>query len=320
MAPQPAIAKQTQNFVGLIHVGPKQTHLADAMEALDSLFHYEPGIKGMVAINDAPDPHRLQGLEQRYGGKLTSVHCPWHSQWSDGIWGRGCSRNLLGMKRAYEHYQPFSYLLKLDTDALVIDSFSESISQFFEQHPEVGLIGTYQVTPQGEVRRAPKWSTRIAAYANGIGFKDLKKNHLSLLYFLTHRPVFRRMSDVIRTAIANGYEPSEHCQGGSYAVSFPLIQQLYQRGELDHPEQWLYMNMGEDFLLAIHTRYLGYQMADFNRAGEPFGIDYLGLPFPPAELVARGYAIVHSTNNDPLVSQETINAFFRDRRQQSVVG
>ncbi|MGF1495848.1 MAG: hypothetical protein ACFB8W_03345 [Elainellaceae cyanobacterium] len=315
----PAVTEQTEAFVGLIHVGPSQSHLADAIEALDSLFHYEAGIKGVIAINDATDPQRLQGLEQRYSGKLTSVPCPWHSQWSDGIWGRSCSRNLLGLRRAYEQYRPFSFLLKLDTDALVIAPFSANITRFFRQHPEVGLAGTYRLTPQGEVRQAPKWSNLITAYANRIRFRDLKKNHLSLLYFLTHRREFRRMSTVIQTAIANGYVPSEHCQGGSYAVAYPVIEQLYQQGELNHPEQWLYVNMGEDLLLAIYARYLGYQLADFNRAGEPFGVDYHGLPFTPTELVTRGYAIIHSTNTDPTLSQAEISAFFRDRRTQPML-
>lgn len=285
-----------QDFVVLVDVGPKDSHLAELTEVLESLFYFEPEVQGVIIINDSTDSDRLNPLKETYPNKLLIVNSPWDLRLSRGVWGRACARTLLGLKLAYETYAPFSYLVKIDTDSFIINRFSHRISAFFAKHPSVGIVGTCKREPNGNLRNLSIWPQTISRYARKVTWFDLRKFSVYCFkFFRQNQDFLSQISDTIQGAIKNGYKPAENCQGGGYAVSYALIQSLYEKGQLNHPELWLYLYLGEDLLMGILAKYCNFNLADFNHDGEPFGVQYKGLSFAPEELVKRGYAIIHST-------------------------
>ena len=119
----------------------------------------------------------------------------------------------------------------------------------------------------------------------------------------------------VRRALDAGYIPGENVLGGAYALGGDIIRSMHQSGALDDPSLWLDTMLGEDVLLSMLTRWLGKELADFCADGEVFGVRYRGLPDSPQKLVERGFSIIHSTKNDPRVTEADIRGYFQAQRQ-----
>jgi len=58
----------------------------------------------------------------------------------------------------------------------------------------------------------------------------------------------------------------------------------------------------------------GFRMRGMVEDGEPFGVVWRGLPAPPADLLDRGFSIVHSVKDGPHGTEAELRAWFRARR------
>jgi hypothetical protein len=67
-------------------------------------------------------------------------------------------------------------------------------------------------------------------------------------------------------------------------------------------------------MMGLYARAVGLDIADFNAAGEPFGIQFQGLPYSPDTMVARGYSLIHSVKDHGGVREEDTRRFFRSLR------
>jgi hypothetical protein len=94
---------------------------------------------------------------------------------------------------------------------------------------------------------------------------------------------------------------------------------MRERGIFDDPLIWLESRCGEDVATAVCAHACGFQLLDFNGEGEPFGVDYEGLPAPPERLIERGHAIIHSLKRNPGWSEDDIRTLFRTRRETGTV-
>jgi hypothetical protein len=56
---------------------------------------------------------------------------------------------------------------------------------------------------------------------------------------------------------------------------------------------------------------VGLDAADLGSPGEPFGVQAVGLPYPPEILLELGYSIVHSVKDTPRMSEKSIRQIFR---------
>jgi hypothetical protein len=88
-------------------------------------------------------------------------------------------------------------------------------------------------------------------------------------------------------------------------------------GLLDQPLIWRDTALGEDVLIPMLTRAIGMNLLDHCFDGEVFGVRYKGLPDTPAQLIARGFSIIHSVKNDPNFSEGQIREYFRSARPRT---
>jgi hypothetical protein len=125
----------------------------------------------------------------------------------------------------------------------------------------------------------------------------------------------RRIRLALTAALQSGYRISEHCQGGANAVRGTMLQRMAAAGYLDDPLGWLHAGVFEDLMMGLYTYAVGLQCGEFNRDGEAFGVQHIGLPDRPPNLRSRGYSIVHSLKSHGTCREEDVRAYFRDVRR-----
>jgi hypothetical protein len=205
------------------------------------------------------------------------------------------------------------FLLKLDTDSLVINPFSARLARLFDASDAPAMVGAYKQTPEGLTRT---WNHHAATLTRMLkpGFnwrrpiRSLKER--SGPAAAAPEVVLR----VVRAAMANGMDPGEHCLGGGYALSRAALDGMADAGHFADPMGWADVDLAEDVMVATHVKAVGLTLADYVRPGEVFGTRYQGLSDTLPKLVEHGYAVIHSVKNDPRFDEPTIRAFFRDRR------
>jgi hypothetical protein len=188
---------------------------------------------------------------------------------------------------------PVEFVLRMDTDALVIGPFAAAVRDFLRRHPRTGMLGTLGCTCR---RDEPYYGCEARSVSD--------------VMLAPHR----RIRQHARRAIGNGYAAKEYCQGGAYVLPFRTVERMALRGYLSAPEIWVEAPVPEDVMMGMYTRAVGLRSMDFSRPGQPFANHYRGLPYPPRELVRRGHAIVHSVKRDARFSEREIRRFFRERR------
>jgi hypothetical protein len=207
------------------------------------------------------------------------------------------------------------FSLKLDTDALVIGSFSETLGAFFDAHPDVGQVGTFEASCDGTRREDPnaeRWVRARAKFA-----KVWRGGRLGAHVEVAGSGWRRRLRQRIRTARTNGYQDGAHCQGGAYALSRATLDRLHAAGDLANPVQWLPAAMPEDVLMTILVQATQLKCAGLAGRGEPFGVTHRGLPYAPPQLVERGYSIIHSVKDHLEFSEDATRQYFRTRRSSA---
>ena len=185
--------------------------------------------------------------------------------------------------------------LKIDPDALIIGpGLYESMRNKFAEDERIGLIGTYHIDWNGELRDLSYWRDRMFRVKKELG-------------------------EPFRLAIRNGYEIGDGVQGGAYAISRSCLEEINNRGWLQNTKRYKPLmvrgrQVGEDSLITMLTYAAGYRVAEFGGPGQPFGLWDVGLPMPPEELVAQGRLVTHAMKYSDPVSLEA-RSFFRARRE-----
>ena len=82
--------------------------------------------------------------------------------------------------------------------------------ELFGLHPDVGMIGAYDKTPNGDVRDTSSAAARMKDLHQPKSLKRRIKNVIV-------RDEFATISKHIERAITNGYNYGEHCLGGGFA-------------------------------------------------------------------------------------------------------
>jgi hypothetical protein len=286
--------------------------LADLADALGA---YEAGPAWLVMVDDSPI---ARGLERHVrlpaGWTAVSLHhrrVPAPEPFRHG--GGLCSSVLMGLEWVQANTGA-RFVLKLDTDSLVINPFCDALARLFEADPALGMAGAYTLSPNDTPRkfhfhgrtvlrlleRPFDWRKPLSGF-RGAATTDLGR--------------------VIAAALANGYRPGENCLGGGYALSRAMLDRMARSGHFDElMHRWMHVDMAEDVMVGLHARAVGMTLANFVRPGQVFGVRYQGLPGPVERLVERGYAVIHSVKNDPRADEASVRAFFKQRRSASPAG
>jgi hypothetical protein len=190
-----------------------------------------------------------------------------------------------------------AFVLKLDTDALVIGHFSGQLKAEFAADRRLGILGSYDRTCTGGLRDWSMWVPVLRRTTRRLSLRSPWKVSAA-----------RRL---LHAALAHGeYELGAHCLGGAYAVGPALAR----RHDLLRWEPWIGSGLGEDVVMGVLCAAAGLRMRSMTAIGEPFGLAYTGLAGPPEWLRRRGHSIVHAVK-DP---DAGVEAEIRERLQAPV--
>jgi hypothetical protein len=278
-----------------IPVGPSETDIERTRDLLAAIRAHEPRAERVVLVDDAPAP-------RSWPDGVAVVPNPRAGR-GIGTLGGTCTATLAGLAWAHANARG-AWVLRLDTDALVIGPFVEAIEA--QWRPDDGVLGSCHRTCNGEVRDLSSWDFTVRRHAWPVWLWRHPPRRLRYV-----QPPVRVARQAVREALAKGYVPGEHCIAAGCAISATMLAAMAARGWLDEPRRWLNTRLGDDIMLGIMARALGLDLRDVHAV---FGLKHVGLADTPQRLVERGFAVVHSVKNDPDHGEEDIRSFFAGLR------
>lgn len=290
-------------------VGPGEIELERLGRMLRSLFLFASEVEEVVLIDDSLIS---RGLERLYPApanvRVTSLVNERLGK-GPGIFGGACT-GLLQALRYISTHRWAEAVIKIDTDALVVNPFEKKIEFLLRSEPDLGTAGVVEWNCDGSPRTWEPFSgiTRKLAKLIQLQRHELLPRRQALW---GHRATLRRL---VQRARRRGYRWGEHSQGGSYLISGLLIQRMRQLGFLEHGTAWLDIFMCEDPMMGIYARACGLKNVHFGKSREVFGSHPIGLPFRPQELLDRDYSIVHSTKKNLEPEADLYEFFCGDAR------
>jgi len=192
-----------KSFAVIVPIGPGAAELRRFHFLIESLWSHEPGARLCVAIDSSPYPRNVAPRDKRTC-RFVTLHAPFHGQ-GEPLRGRVSASLLVGfdfIRRA----GPFDFVLRADTDALIMGRFRDTVSRFLAGHPETGMLGTLGLTCY---REAPHYGRDKKAVSEVVS---------ALAAMPPHAPAFARIDAHLRAARRNGYAGREYCQGLCAAV------------------------------------------------------------------------------------------------------
>jgi len=218
----------------------------------------------------------------------------------------------INLCQAYQHalkQYDFELLLKIDDDALIIgkDPDQEAL-QFFNEQPKMGMAGLHQT---GE-----KFTNFLGNHVdNSWPRKQLIKD--TCTWKLIRRPIANlTLRKLFFKALRKGYEIGENVQGGAYFMSRACLIKLSEAQHLPN-NNLKTVNLGEDHLLSLLTKLVGFKLGDLASGNLPLGTTWKGLPASPEVLRTKGKKITHSTRSWQDLNEEQIRAYFKKFRQNA---
>ena len=300
-------------FAVAVAVGPGEREVERVIDLAASLAAYERGPGWFVMVDDSPEQRSLDRVI-RLPSTWTPVSLPHprHDRATSFKVGKGIISAVLAALKWIQANTDSAYVLKLDTDSLVINSFADKLATVFNASPTLGMVGACHMTPNGTQRDWAGHAKVVRRYFEPPAF-DWKHPIASS----KARKSFVAPPAVAAYAMAEknpSFDVGEHCMGGGYAVSRTLLDRLAAAGLLADPMVWTGIDLPEDVTVGIHVRAVEMTFADSVAPGEIFGVRYRGLPFLPEELATKGYSVIHAVKNDERVDEATVRKYFADRR------
>jgi hypothetical protein len=310
-------SQPSARFGAVICVGPGEKERERFEDFAESLLFYEPHIAGLAVIDDEVPTRNLLSRLSLHSQCVADVIANPRNRKGSG-WGAGLTAAILtGIRWLHCKVTP-DFILKADTDTLIIGPFSSRVQNRFAASPNVGMLGSFMTYPD---RARDFYTEREIAPA----MEKLLRQFT--VWRQTYRRIprlqvgcfgrYRRIRRILQQALLNGYVLGEYCIGGGYAVSGASVDAIVAEGFLDDPLLWLHTPCSEDVVVSLYVRAVRKKLADFNGEGEPFGVKNPGLPFAPELLLDRGYAIIHSVKDHRQFLEDRTRAFFRERRHVS---
>ena len=295
-------------FTTLTLVGPGEAELERLGKMLRSLSLFCHQVEEVVLVDDAPEPRGLERLYPAPADALVTSLVNERKGRGPGILGGACTGLLQGLRHVASR-ATVNPVLKIDTDALVINPPEQKLEQLLAREPELGTAGVVEHNCDGSQR---DWEP-FASIAEQLSKLFPLKPHALLARKVAWSRAGIVLRRVIQQARRNGYPWGEHSQGGSYLISAELIRRMHRQGFLAHGKSWIYIFMCEDPMMGIYARACGLKNVHFGRAGEVFGVCHLGLPLRPQALLELNYSIAHSTKRNPESEEELYNLFIESR-------
>jgi hypothetical protein len=300
-------------FAVVMLIGPGAKEIERARDTIESLTVYEPGRFILFLVDDVSSGRPLvETFRANTKEQIVYLTNPRNGKGSG--WGSGAAAGVLAALKQVAEIRSCKFVLKIDTDTLIINQFSERITERFAEVPSVGILGAYQFSPAKFKDRTSTPALEKLLRQVTIWRRTPLGGPAIQLAFLGK---YRRIRNIIRRAILNGYRLGEHCSGGGYAVSNSCLLSMRQAGLLDEPTLWLQAPLGEDSIVALCAASVEFGVQGFEARGDPFAIKHFGLPDTPEQLVQGGHSIIHSVKDHGNEREEAIRTYFQRRRLSS---
>ncbi len=309
-APRPGLP--ALKFGIIIPVGPSANDVERAGDVLASVLAYEPETPLVLFIDDGGKDRRLdEKFRATATCRLVNI---FNTRNGHGIGETsGLSAGML-LAIAWLHANAdCGFVMKLDTDALIIAPFAEKILRTLAARPDVGMVGLYDRMCDGSVRDQTSFRKMLGKLASPFA---VWRNPPGWGYLTVHlwgrgATIRRQITEAIRA----GYRPAEFILVGAYAFTGEAVRRFAMHGFLDDPHLWLGTHFSEDVVLSMYVCATGLRLHGMTADGEPFAVQHYGLPDTPERLVERGYSVIHSVKSDARFSEAAIREFYRKRRE-----
>lgn len=235
--------REHKRIAVVLPVGPNDG--PDALDTLASIIHYADESRIIVVVDDTVPRSGFAGRAREMSQDIVVLPAPPHAPGGQGgLWVKLAA----GYQWLLELYAP-DVILRLDVDALLIGpGLADRAAEEFAKDSRVGLIGSYRVKSDGEIR---DWSWAARRIRIEMGPRGLMHP--------TCRKVLRELMSPART---NGYIAGEHPLGGGYIHSLMAADALRARGWFKLPSLARSF-LGEDMIMGLVTVAAGYRIADF---------------------------------------------------------
>ena len=204
-------------------------------------------------------------------------------------------------KYALDHFD-FGVFMKMDTDALMVGpGLVPQAIQYFDAHPDVGILGSYRVRADGRPRRWLKW--KVAFWYEGHPFRGL----------LGRTRLWR---DPIRRARRMAYDVGENVLGGAYFIRQECLNAMRRDGLLDYKFDAILREsrIGDEIIFSLMCKASGYDIHDFGAPEHSMALALTSLPLPKDEILRLKKTVIHSVKRGlDGESQEELRAYFRAR-------
>jgi hypothetical protein len=305
------------HFSVLIGVGPGKHELERLSDLLESLYYFEPETSCVVIIDDGDHGTELKQVTDRFPSQ---IHILDQHKETAFFWKRiiplpyGAKKKRLGIYYGFKwilnNIEHTDFILKLDTDSLIINPFSEKIIKYMKHNPKVGQVGCFKTTPNNASQREIHYFIRKKIEPITKTFWYYPKYDLICTLFGSGL----KRKQIAKSAIKNGLTLGDHCQGGGYAVFSNALEKFKEKEIFNDAYLFARFPVAEDPIITLCVYGVGFTASDFNRKDEPFGIRFKGLHTSPSELVELGFSIIHSTKGSDEYTEQDIRSFFKKRR------
>ena len=305
----------TPKIAALIPVGPRPGEVDRLEDTLDSLVHYESGVAYVVIVDDSNGSNKYENILDRYfPTKIIILDNPRQGKgmgWSGGL----CVAVSTGLKWIMENTN-VDFTVRLDTDSLVISSFSNRTIYKIKCFPNHGLLGTFSYYPDGSPRSfhpLNEWIIRKLRRPLAI-WRHSEVQTLFQFGFFGRSKVIR---NIISKAVSNGYIIGTFCQGGGYIITPALTTALRSNKLLDDVLLFRNRLISEDYMMTMACYASGLTVGDFNLPGDPIEVTSGTYAYSLEDAVKKDRSIIHSIKSDDNVKEEDIRTFFRNLRNKT---
>lgn len=191
---------------------------------------------------------------------------------------------------------PFRYLVKLDTDALIVKGglFEEIEARRCNRR---GMLGSYKIKADGTPRSFRNWIFGILAECCRIN-----KGFSYVSFWIR----------CVAHCTGNRKLIGSHVLGGMYVITQQCLSAMEEFLQPMKPEKLVCSFIGEDVIFCLLALSAGFDLHDFGRPGEPLCLGHKNLPLALDEII-KGRAIgIHSVRKGVSGESESeIRAIFQ---------
>lgn len=281
----------------LIPVGPG-TNTLFLVDTIESIKKYCSHYK-IILINDSQK--KIDPIFSRFNCDEIITPRPMGKQ--SGLFFSLC----MGIAYALKTYD-FQVILRMDDDALICGNSPEKDAiKYFNLHQDIGILGSYKTTWNGEKRSFHPPKKEILIETSPVW---------KALNFFHHKKS-GDILPIIKKAQRNGYQLGEHVLGGVYFMSRLLIEKLNEK-QLLACKNFSGSRLEEDHIFGILTYVVGMKLGDFVTGEYPMCLKWRGMPTSPQQIYSMKKKVIHSTRFFENLDEQAVRAELKKLRAKDL--